>query len=148
MTPALLDRLRQDLPGAWTAISQPVVSLPANPMCWYQDPRTVGMMIGDHALFVSFRERGGWAGGLGRGVRRHTWADLIAAIPDAAADAALLHAREGKPIPAVPPWATQALTKALMRRAHTLAEREMDYRSRLAAIDAERAILSALTLGA
>ena len=34
------------------------------------------------------------------------------------------------------------------RTAHTLAEREMDYRSRLSAIDAERAILAALTLGA
>ena len=48
----------------------------------------------------------------------------------------------------IPTWATAALTKALMRRAYILAEREMDYRSRLAAIEAERAILSTLTLGA
>ena len=148
MTPSLLDRLCKDLPGAWTAVSQPVISLSANPMCWYQDPRTVGMMTGDHALFVSFRERGGWAGGLGRGVRRHTWADLIAAIPDAAADAALLHAREGKPIPAVPPWATQALCAEQARRLKQLAHADAYTTAHLDRIRAERAILSALTLGA
>lgn len=142
MTPSLLDRLRQDLPGAWTAISQPVVSLPANPMCWYQDPRTVGVMIGDHALFVSFRQRGGWAGGLGCGVRRHTWADLIAAIPAAAADVALLHAREGKPIPPTPTWAAQALRLAQANRLRTLAEREAKARQDIAAIAAERALLA------
>ena len=144
----LLDRLRQDLPAEWAAISHPVVSLPANPMCWYQDPRTVGMMIGDHALFVSFRQRGGWAGGLGRGVRRHTWADLIAAVPDAAAAVALLHAREGKPIPAVPVWATQALCVKQARRLNTLAHADAHVTAHLDRIRAERAILSTLTLGA
>ncbi len=145
---SLLDRLRQDLPGEWVAISRPVVALPANPMCWYQDPRTVGMMIGDHALFVSFRQRGGWAGGLGRGVRRHTWADLIAAVPDAAAAVALLHAREGKPIPAVPVWATQALCAEQARRLSALAHEDAYTTAHLNRIRAERAILSTLTLGA
>lgn len=144
---ALLDRLRQELPGAWTAISQPVISLPANPMCWYQDSRTVGMMIGDHALFVSFRERGGWAGGLGRGVRRHKWADLIAAIPDAAADVALLHAREDKPIPTVPAWALQALRAEQSRRLKQLAHADAYTTAHLDRIRAERAILATLAIG-
>ena len=140
---ALLDRLRQDLPAEWTAIT------PCDkPVCWYQDPRTVGVMIGDHALFVSFRQRGGWAGGLGRGVRRHTWADLIAAVPDAAAAVALLHAREGKPIPPVPTWATPALVTRHAERVAELTQSERHYREYLAAIDAERAILNTLTLGA
>jgi hypothetical protein len=143
----LLDRLRQDLPAEWATISQPVVFLRANPMCWYQDSRTVGVMIGDHALFVSFRQRGGWAGGLGRGVRRHTWADLITAIPAAAAEIAIDHACEGKPIPMVPPWATQALCVKQARRLNTLAHADAHVTAHLDRIRAERAILSTLTLG-
>ena len=143
MTPPLLDCLRQDLPGEWQPISPR-----DDDGCWYRDPRTVGMMIGDHALFVSFRQRGGWAGGLGRGVRRHTWADLIAAVPDAAAAVALLHAREGKPIPAVPVWATQALCAEQARRLSALAHEDAYTTAHLNRIRAERAILSTLTLGA
>ena len=140
---SLLDRLRQELPGEWQPISPR-----DDDGCWYRDPRTVGVMIGDHALFVSFRQRGGWAGGLGRGVRRHKWADLIATIPDAAADVALDHAREGKSIPAVPPWAMQALFTGLARRLKTLAHADAYTTAHLNRIRTERAILSALTLGA
>ena len=143
MTPSLLTRLRQDLPAEWTAIFPP-----AKPMCWYEDPRTVGIMIGDRVLFVSFRQRGGWVGSLGYKRRCYTWGDLIAAAPGAAADVALFHAREGKPIPVVPPWAMQALCAEQARRLKQLAYVDAHTTAHLTQIRTERAILSALTLGA
>ena len=144
MTPPLLDRLRQDLPAEWQQ-AEPAKWGEA----WYADPiRTVFLQIGDDRLFVSARARGAISGPIGGGQRSIAWRDLRRSICDGVARLAVQHAVEGKPIPPVPAWATAALTKALTRRAHTLAEREMDYRSRLAAIDAERAILSAFTLGA
>ena len=143
MTLLLLDRLRQELPGDW---KQPTSE--ANPKCWYHDPRTIMLEIGERHLLVSFRRTGGWCGQIGGGVRLSSWPDLIAGIRAAAARIAIDHARFGSPIPPVPTWATPALTKALSNRHDTLTEREMDYRSRLAAIEAERAILSTLTLGA
>ena len=143
MTPSLLDRLRQDLPGEWQQAD------PAGSQAWYADPvRTVYLAVGDNSLFVSARAKGAISGPIGGGQRSMSWRDLRRSICEGVARLAVQHAVEGKPIPAVPTWATQALTKALTRRHDTLAEREMDYRSRLAAIDAERVILSALTLGA
>ena len=140
---ALLDRLRQELPGEWQQAEA------AGSQAWYADPvRTVYLQIGDNRLFVSARARGAISGPIGGGQRSIAWRDLRRSICDGAARLAVQHAVEGKPIPALPTWATPALTKAISRRHDTLAEREMDYRSRLAAIDAERAILSTLTLGA
>ena len=144
MTPSLLDRLRQDLPADWQQ-AEPAKWGEA----WYADPiRTVYLAVGDNRLFVSARAKGAISGPIGGGQRSMSWRDLRRSICDGVARLALDHAREGKPIPAVPTWAAQALTKALMHRAHTLAEREAKARQDLAAIDAERAILSALTLGA
>ena len=144
MTPSLLDRLRQDLPGEWQQ-AEPAKWGEA----WYADPvRTVYITVGEGRIFVSARSKGAISGPIGGGQRSMSWRDLRRSICEGVARLAVQHAVEGKPIPAVPTWATQALTKALTRRHDTLAEREMDYRSRLAAIDAERVILSALTLGA
>lgn len=138
-----LDRLRQDLPADWQIPTE------AGSAAWCADPvRTVYLQIGDSRLFVSARARGAISGPIGGGQRSTTWRDLRRSICEGAARLAVQHAVEGKPIPAVPTWATPALTKALARRHDTLTEREMDYRSRLASIAAERALLSALTLGA
>jgi hypothetical protein len=140
----LLDRLRQDLPAEWAAAE------PAKwDGAWYADPvRTVYLQIGDDRLFVSARARGAISGPIYGGQRSTAWRDLRRSICEGVARLALDHARQGKSIPAVPTWATAALSKALSCRYDTLAEWEMDYRSRLVAIDAERAILSTLTLGA
>ena len=141
---AILDRLRQELPGEWQQAESAKWD-----GAWYADPvRTVYLQIGDDRLFVSARARGAISGPIGGGQRSTAWRDLRRSICEGVARLAVQHAAQGKPIPPVPTWATVALTKALMHRAHTLAEREMDYRSRLAAIDAERAILSTFTLGA
>ena len=140
---SLLDRLRQDLPGEWQQAES------AGSQAWHADPvRTVYLQVGDDRLFVSARARGAISGPIGGGQRSIAWRDLRRSICEGVARLAVQHAVEGKQIPPVPTWATAALTKALMRRAYILAEREMDYRSRLAAIEAERAILSTLTLGA
>jgi len=140
----LLDRLRQDLPAEWQQ-AEPAKWGEA----WYADPvRTVYLQVGDDRLFVSARARGAISGPIGGGQRSIAWRDLRRSICEGVARLAVQHAVEGKPIPPVPTWATVALTKALSHRFDTLAEREMDYRSRLAAIEAERAILSTLTLGA
>ncbi len=70
------------------------------------------------------------------------------AVLSAVAAVALLHAREGKPIPAVPPWATQALCVKQARRLSALAHEDAYTTAHLNRIRAERAILSTLTLGA
>ena len=140
---SLLDRLRQELPAEWQQAD------PAGSQAWYADPiRTVYLQVGDDRLFVSARARGAISGPIGGGQRSIAWRDLRRSICEGVARLAVQHAVEGKQIPPVPTWATAALTKALMRRAYILTEREMDYRSRLAAIEAERTILSTLTLGA
>ena len=142
MTPSLLDRLRQDLPADWQ-------SGDASSGAWHADPvRTVYLTIGERRLFVSARADGSLVGEPGTGVRVAKWKTLRRSICEGVARLALDHAREGKPIPAVPPWAAQALRLAQANRLRTLAEREAKIRQDLAVVMGERAWLTELTLGA
>ena len=134
----LLDRLRQDLPADW----QPA---PQDPRLdgWYADAaRTVYLTIGERRLFVGARSHGGIVGEPGWGLRSARWSALHRSIRESVARLALDHAREGKPIPPVPTWAAQALRLAQANRLRTLAEREAKARQDLAAIDAERTLLT------
>jgi hypothetical protein len=140
VTPPLLDRLRQNLPAEWQIPDD------ANAKGWYADAeRTVYLVIGDRRLFVSARSRGGLVGTIGAAQRVGAWQALRPSIIEAAGRLAIDHAREGKPIPTVPPWAEKSLRFAQTRRLRTLAEREAKIREDLAKIEAERAII---TLGA
>ena len=142
MTPSLLDRLRQDLPADWQHGD-------ASSEAWHADPiRTVFLTIGERRLFVSARADGSLVGEPGTGVRVAKWKTLRRSICEGVARLALDHAREGKPIPAVPPWAAQALRLAQANRLRTLAEREAKIRQDLAVVMGERAWLTELTLGA
>jgi len=141
MTPSLLDRLRRDLPAEWQTPGD------ADATGWYADPiRTVYLVIGERRLFVSARPRGGLVGTVGAAQRVGAWQALRASIVDAAGRLAVDHARDGKPIPAVPPWAEKSLRVAQARRLRTLAEHEARIREDLATVAAERAWLTNLTL--
>ena len=132
----LLDRLRQDLPAEWQHGD-------ASSQAWHADPiRTVYLTIGERRLFVSARADGSLVGEPGTGVRVAKWKTLRRSICDGVARLALDHAREGKPIPAVPAWAAQALRLAQANRLRTLAEREAKARQDLAKIESERALIT------
>ena len=140
MTPPLLDRLRQDLPGAWQSPEE------AGSFAWHSSPRrTIFLDIGERRLFVGAIARGAIVGEVCAGQRVVAWKALRRSICEGAARIALDHAREGRPIPAVPPWAQQALRTSASCRLRTLAEKEAKIRADLAKIEAERALI---TLGA
>lgn len=140
MNQSLLDRLRRDLPADWQQAEAAKWG-----GAWYADPvRTVYLQIGDARLFVSARAKGAIAGPIGAGERSLSWRTLARSICDGAARLAIQHAQEGKPIPELPPWATPALRRAFAQRIDALAQREISYLSHVAAIKAERAILSKL----
>jgi len=133
---ALLDRLRQDLPAEWQTPDD------AGTTGWYADAeRTVYLVFGERRLFVSARPRGGLVGIIGAAQRVGSWQALRASIVEAAGRLAVDHARDGKPIPAVPPWAAKSLRFAQARRLRTLAEREAKIRQDLATVAAERALI-------
>lgn len=135
----LLDRLRQELPAEWQQ-AEPAKWGEA----WYADPvRTVYITVGEGRIFVSARSKGAISGPIGSGERSMSWRALRRSICDGVARLALDHAREGKPVPPVPPWAAQALRLAQANRLRTLAEREAKAHQDLATINAERVLLAA-----
>lgn len=136
----LLARLRQDLPADWQSPG-------GEGSAWRDDPiRTVYLTIGDRRLFVSARAEGGIVGEEGSAMRVVSWKALRRSICEGVARLALDHARRGIALPAVPPWALPALSTGKSYRLHTLAEREAKLRAALAAIEAERDLITTETL--
>ena len=142
MNTTLLDRLRQDLPGQWQ-------SGDASSQAWHADPiRTVYLTIGERRLFVSVCH-GGIGGGIvgeaAKGVHSAKWKTIHRSICKGVARLALDHARQGKPIPTVPPWARSSLRWGSLDRLRVLTEREAKIRQDLAVVEAERAWLTSLS---
>ena len=147
MTPPLLDRLRQDLPGEWRDLD----ALPGGAeFAWNE--RAIGIValtIGEHDIVIHVYPRdGGERAAMDWDSRLRPWEELREAICFRVAVLALVPPKHGKPIPPVPTWATPALVTRHAERVAELTQSERYYREYLAAIDAERAILSTLTLGA
>ena len=144
---AILDRLRQDLPADWRNLD----ALPGGAeFAWSE--RAIGIValtIGEHDIVIHVYPRGdGERAAMDWDSRLRPWEELREAICFRVAVLALVPPKHGKPIPPVPTWATPALVARHAERVAELTQSEKHFREYLAAIDAERAILSTLTLGA
>ncbi len=140
---SLLDRLRQDLPAEWQSPDD------AGAAGWYADAeRTVYLVIGERRLFVSARAGGSIVGEQGAGQRVVAWKALRRSICEGVARIAISNAQFGLAVPAVPAWALPALRQGVARRRFAMGMEAELAEQKLQRLARERAILSALTLGA
>ena len=143
----ILDDLRTTLPADWRDLD----ALPGGAeFAWSE--RAIGIValtIGEHDIVIHVYPRAdGERAAMDWDSRLRSWEELREAICFRVAVLALVPAKHGNPIPPVPTWAIPALIARHTERVAELTQSEKHYREYLAAIHAERAILSTLTLGA